>query len=254
MGLPVIALNGKTPNTHMHRNGLKDALGMDSNGEVFERSFRHPWTTGIGIVIPFPYLVVDIDGEAGARNWIDNYGDIPDRWVAKTGRGLHLWYACMEPTGSGRLAEQLDLKGQGGYVAAPPSQHPDGHRYTWLAEPSLDYPPMEAPPALVRWITLRNADQARARLAKEMLPRVHHAALEDGILYPTLGWEALVAKMAEAGSGNRNNYLHWAAATMAEEHATDEDLQALYDAAIAAGLTRRETLLTIRSAMKAAAR
>jgi hypothetical protein len=72
----------------------------------------------------------------------------PNRWVAKTGRGLHLWYSSIEPSGSMKLGTLLDLKGQGGYVAAPPSLHPDGHRYTWLLEPD-DEPPMEAPDALL---------------------------------------------------------------------------------------------------------
>jgi hypothetical protein len=60
--------------------------------------------------------------------------------------------------------------------------------------------------------------------------------------------------LTKDNEGNRNNYLHWAAATLAEEFATDEDLERLFDAAIAAGLTPVETKRTIRSAMKAAGR
>lgn len=254
IGLSVIALSGKRPNTAVHRHWDQDCLNPSADGIVVWTAFTHRATTGVGIVIPYPYLVVDIDGEDGARAWMRDYAELPDRWVAKTGRGLHLWYSCAEPTGNGRLADGLDLKGQGGYVAAPPSQHPDGHRYAWLAEPSLLYPPMEAPAPLERWITFRNADRARADVAKQMFPRVRHAALEDGILYATYGWESLIDGMKNAPEGNRNNYLHWAAATMAEEFATEDDLQCLYDAAIAAGLTRLETRRTIQSAMKAAGR
>lgn len=254
MGLPVIALTGKAPNGIVHRHGLTEPLTSESDQMHVWNAFNHVKTTGVGIVIPFPYLVVDIDGEAGAQAWMRDFGDIPDRWVAKTGRGLHMWYSCMEPTGNGRLADALDLKGQGGYVAAPPSRHPDGHLYKWLAEPEMDFPPVEAPPALERWITLRNADRARAEIAKSLAPRERHEALENGMLYATWGWDSLIKGMAEAGEGNRNNYLHWAAATMAEEFATEDEFQYLFDAAVAAGLTRLETRRTIQSAMKAAGR
>jgi hypothetical protein len=218
-------------------------------------AFNHVKTTGVGIVIPYPYLVVDIDGEEGAQNWMRDFGHVPDRWVAKTARGLHLWYCCVEPTGNGKLAEKLDLKGQGGYVAAPPSLHPDGPTYEWVAEPSMDYPPYEAPDALADWIANRNFDRERRMTAGTLIPRVsHRSPLIDGMLYPTHNFDGVVSGLTKDGEGNRNNYLHWAAATLAEEFATDEDLGCLYDAAIAAGLTPTETKRTIRSAMKAAGR
>ena len=249
-GLSVIALTGKQPNVTLHRHGLSEPLSPHSG---VSEAMTHPRTTGVAIVIPYPYIVVDVDGEVGAQNWLALAGEsdfMPDRWVARTGRGLHLWYATETPCGNGRLAEQLDLKGQGGYVAAPPSRHPDGHTYAWLAAPTADLPPMEAPPALQRWIDLRESDRARAILSKQMTPWVRHAPLEDGILYATYGWDGLVTGMAAAGAGNRNNYLHWAAAVMSEEHATDDDFQALYDAAVAAGLHRSEVIATIRSARR----
>jgi hypothetical protein len=253
LGLPVIALTGKQPNGAVHPHGLSEPFPPHTQVGV-ANAMEHPRTTGVGIVIPYPYLVVDIDGEEGARLWMRDYGDIPDRWVAQTGRGLHMWYSTMEPTGNGRLGDRLDLKGQGGYVAAPPSAHPDGGHYFWLAEPSLQYPPMEAPDALIRWITLRNADRARAQLSKERSPRVRHNMLEGGMLWATYSWDGLIENMTKAEAGNRNNYLHWAAATLAEEGATEEELQSLFDAAINAGLAHRETRMTIRSAMKAAGR
>lgn len=252
LGLPVIALTGKRPNGRFHPHGLNEPFTTPSADLL--NAVTHASTTGVGIVVPFPYIVVDIDGEEGAQAWMSAYGDIPDRWVAKTARGLHMWYACTEPCGNGKLADKLDLKGQGGYVVAPPSEHPDGPVYEWLAEPSMDYPPMEAPDALLRWIELRNADRVRSQLQRDMLPRVRHKALEGGMLYSTLGWDGLLKGMAEAGEGNRNNYLHWAAAAMAEEGAVEDDLQYLFDTAVSAGLTQREARLTIRSAMKAAGR
>ena len=89
LGLPVIALTGKSPNTTVHRHGLTEPLTLKSERMDVWNAFNHVKTTGVGIVIPYPYLVVDIDGEEGAQNWMEQYGHIPDRWVAKTARGLH---------------------------------------------------------------------------------------------------------------------------------------------------------------------
>jgi len=254
MNLPVIALAGKQPNGLVHPHGLLDAYTSDTDAD-WRRAFLHPRTTGVGIVIPFPYLVVDIDGEQGAIEWLDIFGDIPDRWVAKTARGLHMWYACWEPTGNGVLAPGLDLKGQGGYVAAPPSRHPSGHVYSWLVEPVLGEPPLEAPPALAEWIATRNFDRDRRMSAKSLIPRVtRRDPLQDGMLYATHNWDPLIEGMTKAPDGNRNNYLHWAAATMAEESATEDDLQYLFDTAVSAGLTRIEVRNTLRSAIRRAGR
>jgi Bifunctional DNA primase/polymerase, N-terminal len=57
--------------------------------------------------------------------------------AVQTGHGLN-WYVL--PTGLGNGADVLpgvDFRGRDGYVVAPPSVHPDGHRYQWI-NPFLD--------------------------------------------------------------------------------------------------------------------
>lgn len=256
LGLAVIALTGKTPNVKVHRHGLKDALSKEYAG-LKDRlaAFTHPATTGIGILTSYPYFVVDIDGEEGAENWralVAEDDFIPERWVAKTGRGLHMWFAHEEQTGSMSLGRLLDLKGHGGYVAAPPSQHFDAdgkpdYVYSWLLDPS-DGPPMSAPEALVRRIRAHNRDAQRSLVGKSHAKRIRHRPLEGGKLWADWGFEPLITGMAEAGDGNRNNYLHWAASAMAEEGAHDEEFDALREAALGNGLTSLEVRRTIRSA------
>lgn len=265
-GLPVIALRGKTPNGKVHRHGLDDALTNDNTTGEFATAFEHPLTTGVGIVIPYPYVVVDIDSEAGAQNWKALAGDqyMPDRWVAQTAHGLHLWFASIEPTGSFKPFGKdggVDLKGQHSYVAVEPSWHPGypdegiepGPLYTWLLPPA-DNAPMDAPDALCEAIRSHNFEVARAVVGRSQRRVKRHEPFDglpfsmNATLWASVGFDHLIEGMASAGPGNRNNYLHWAAATMAEEGASDEEFEALRLTARTAGLLAVETRRTILSA------
>jgi hypothetical protein len=254
LGLRVIALSGKAPNGKIHPRGLYDAIDNTSLQALIHDAFNHSHTTGIGILTSFPYVVVDIDGEEGAAQWETIAGGdyMPDRWVAKTGRGLHLWYADATPRSTTKLGAKLDLKGAGGYVAAPPSLHPDGHRYTWLLEPG-DQPPMEIPPGLAKVLDDRDWEQKRRIVGRNMSKRIRHKQFEDGKWWATWGFEGLLKTVAAAEPGNRNAALYWAAFAMSEDDADEEDYEQLREAGLSAGLQGRETRLTIRSARKAAA-
>ena len=102
---------------------------------------RHP---GANIGIPTGQasrrFVVDIDPSAGGYDSADDlqsrYGAFPATCAVQTGSGgLHLHYAW-PPAGvirnsAGALGPGIDIRGQGGYVVAPPSLHRSGTRYLW---------------------------------------------------------------------------------------------------------------------------
>jgi hypothetical protein len=264
-GLSVIALTGKAPNGKVHPRGLYDALRMDDSvpgiemgpddDAVLKAVFDHPDTTGVGILTTYPYVVVDIDGEEGAAQWKEIAGEeyMPDRWVAKTGRGLHLWFADWANHATAKLGAKLDLKGVGGYVAAPPSLHPDGHKYEWLLPPGC-CDPMQMPEGLGRLLDANDFEQQRRIVSRQMNKRVRHRPIEDGKWWASWGFDGVIRAVAAAESGNRNAALYWAAFTMSEDNADEDEFEQLRIAALASGLAERETRLTIRSARKAAAR
>lgn len=84
-------------------------------------------------------VVVDVDPDKGgnADAWTQSH---PTALVAATGRGgTHLYYeypenASVVRNSAGRLAPGVDLRGDGGYVAAPPSIHANGKEYAWVVE------------------------------------------------------------------------------------------------------------------------
>jgi hypothetical protein len=267
-GLRVLALTGKQPNTVVHRNWSAESafasapdhgphpkdsyLYEGCPGCELPRAFRHPNTTGIGILTGPVYYVVDIDGEEGARQWRDLVGDeyIPDRWAAKTGRGLHLWVADYEAWPTAKLGPKLDFKGVGGYVAAPPSIHPDGHHYEWLLAPDDKYPPMRMPEPLRAELVKRRALREQAMVGKAMRKPVPVEDRIPGLIYNDVSHQGVIDAVRNAGDGNRNNLLFWAAATLQEEGAPKEEFDALLAAAVESGLPRYEARRTITSAIR----
>ena len=221
---------------------------------LFTHGSFHLDTTGIGILTEPPYFVVDIDGEEGAAAWLEIVGEadfLPTDWVSKTSRGLHLWYADTKPRASRRLGNKLDFKAVGGYVAAPPSLHPDGHRYWWMRWPS-EGAVMEAPQGLIDLLDRGDLERERAMVSRVDNKPIRHVQFEAGKWWATWGFDGVYAAVRDAGEGNRNRLLYWAAFTLVEDGATDEDFDDLNQAALDAGLTARETRLTIRSARRAA--
>jgi hypothetical protein len=100
----------------------------------FFASARKP--SGLGIVTGTlsGLVVVDCDSPADADYWRVEHGSSP--LMASTGGGgVHLYYA-MPPSETVRnrahiFGRKIDVRGEGGYVTAPPSIHPSGVRYDW---------------------------------------------------------------------------------------------------------------------------
>ena len=69
----------------------------------------------------------EVEGNTELKDVIDS------TWLVKTGKGFHiyLWVGTDKPVKTGKLPK-VDIKGEGGYVVAPPSLHPSGKRYEFV--------------------------------------------------------------------------------------------------------------------------
>ena len=69
----------------------------------------------------------EIEGDAELKDIIDN------TWLVQTGKGYHIYLRVDSDNvvKTGKLGS-VDIKGEGGYVVAPPSLHPNGMRYTFI--------------------------------------------------------------------------------------------------------------------------
>jgi hypothetical protein len=108
--------------------------------EDVETWFRDCPTCNVGVVTGgvSGLVVLDVDPEHGGSESLTRlerrHGPLPPTVEAATGGGgRHLYFA--HPGGLMRnraaVVPGIDLRGDGGYVVAPPSLHPSGRRYQW---------------------------------------------------------------------------------------------------------------------------
>jgi hypothetical protein len=71
--------------------------------------------------------------------------------AATTGKGAHIWFAG-DVRNRTKLVDKVDVRGDGGYVVAPPSIHPSGATYQWVGEPPFGRPLPPPPPALLAMV------------------------------------------------------------------------------------------------------
>ncbi|QMP84412.1 bifunctional DNA primase/polymerase [Streptomyces phage Dagobah] len=188
-----------------------------------------------------------VTGEALWDEWCYALGEgdtyASQTYTVRTGSGgLHLYYRW-EPFWP-RISQAspakgvIDVRGNGGqwggYVLAEGSRTVAGEYTVAYDAAGLQYPPM--------WLRQLVAEKLRQPAA----------ARPQGLRQPgPISWAGLVESVRHAGEGNRNNALVWAARTMCEEGATEQDaLDTLGPAAAEAGLGDLEIERTVQSAFR----
>jgi hypothetical protein len=90
-------------------------------------------------------FVLDVDGEDGEaslRNLEAEHGALPSTVEVITGKGRHCYFQSDKHkigNSAGHLGAGLDIRGDGGYVIAPPSVHPSGRSYAWSVDAASDF-------------------------------------------------------------------------------------------------------------------
>ena len=125
--------------------------------------FRDRPHTNIGIVTGkvSGLVVLDVDLKHGGEESLSNLTNVnrplPQTVDVRTGGGgRHIYFAHpgkIIPNKVG-LSKGIDLRGDGGYVIAPPSVHPSGNQYMWVATHEPQVTALASmPPWLLREIT-----------------------------------------------------------------------------------------------------
>ncbi len=234
---------GKRPLTP---NGCKDAT---RDNDVI-RAWWDRWpdaNIGVATGPGSDLYIIDIDGPDAEAAWqrLAQDGD-DDTLTVSTSRGRHLYYRCTDPlpNTASRIAPGIDTRGNGGYVVAPPSIHPSGVTYEFVAA--------RLPRDLPGWIrgavtpkttsnggdpTMAVGHPARDAYAKSTLTRLYEA-------------------VTKAGEGTRNDTLNRAAYSAGQLISggilEEPDVEMmLHAASSAAGLDAAEAHATIRSGINA---
>lgn len=238
-----LAPRAKTPLTS---HGFKDAT---TDAEKISAWWRLSPGANVAIVTgPASFDVLDVDGPEGEAALVElqsKHGPLPPTLETKTGRGRQLLFRpCGFPCSAGKLGKGLDTRGLGGYVAAPPSIHPNGATYAWVKTAAE---PAEAPAWLVALLLAKPAltPPPLVRRAPGGVSRYVEAAIDNAY-----------SRVASAPEGARNDTLN------REAHAIGRLVAAggmdsgaaesvLLSAALAAGLTEAEARRTIGSGFSA---
>lgn len=99
-------------------------------------------------------VVFDLDSSA-AVHFADEMGGFPDSVAVKTGKGHHIYakYPGFEIRNSVNKKLDIDIRADGGYVAAPPSIHGSGHQYDWIENHSIfEIEPAECSPWMIEYL------------------------------------------------------------------------------------------------------
>ncbi len=240
---------GKHP---LSRHGVHDATtDRVLIGEWWRRSPGA--NVGIATGAVSGLIVVDLDLPKGGRESLQALM-AAGRQLAPTltshtgGRGLHLFYArppgVVIPNTVARLpglaqgVPGIDLRGDGGYVVAPPSIHASGRRYRWDRRRIVDLP---------SWILPMRMSQVRAATS----------SLTGGA--SAYGARALSRELEAVRRlvvGQRNDGLNRAAFCLGRlvgggELSESLVSEALLCSAMAVGLGESEAAATIRSGLRA---
>ena len=144
-GWPVLPLKprDKVPLTS---HGLLDA--STEQEQLIEWWCRWP-EANIGLRTGVAFDVLDIDGPEGADALQIQIGEYRHEGpVSATGKGWHLLFDVTGAKNGAALLPKVDFRGTNGYIVAPPSIHPNGHRYRWDASRGPQRGLPQAPPWL----------------------------------------------------------------------------------------------------------
>jgi replicative DNA helicase len=186
---------GKHPRTPY---GVKDAT---RDWDIIGAWLTQWPTTNWAIALDGDLFAVDVDprhhGEESLKAWEAKHGRLPDTFTAITGGGGNHYFYRVTGSALGNRNNWLpgvDVKGKGGYVVMPPSNHESGGYYQWR-EPVLK--PVLAPLVLIE--SLQNYQSEQSSLANS-------ASILDGI-----------------AEGERDTTLFRWACRLRRQHSTDAD-------------------------------
>jgi hypothetical protein len=162
-GLRVFPLRSRTKDPLI--NGWPDKATTDANvisGWWSSRDYNIGIATGPASGV----WVLDLDDdtdEAWLRGCEAGHGRLPQTVEVISGKGRHLYFRW--PTGANirniqNREDFPDVRGDGGYIVAPPSIHPSGRAYCWSVDSASEF--ADAPDWLVDLVTSRQTVNASA--------------------------------------------------------------------------------------------
>ena len=122
------------------------------------------------------------------RITVENYGQEPETWKARSGSGgRHLYFRY--PAGFAmptvKTAIGVDIRGQGGFIVLPPSMHNNGRAYEW----EDGFAPWQTDIAVApEWLIVAIEELIRQHGGTGQKPRAHRLRSRLQFLWPPHRW------------------------------------------------------------------
>ena len=185
------------------RRGFYEANTNPATIRRWFGSAQH-YNIGIRTGLASGIWVLDVDGLEGAAGLCalqDKHGALPATRQAQSARGLHWWWRASLPVrcSAGRVAAGIDVRGDNGYVLAPPSIHPSGHTYRWISTE-----PLAVAPEWLLQLTYKRSPPPTPPLQPPSGPR--RSGSSDA--YGKAALEREIEALANTAPGSRNHALN----------------------------------------------
>jgi hypothetical protein len=252
--------NCSSPGKHPCSKGAFKYAMRDAK-EIRKRWFGWPnVNVGIATGAVSGIVALDVDpahgGEESLARLEKEHGALPATRTVKTGGGgRHLYFkhpGGTVPCSIGKIGAGLDVRGDDGYVVAPPSNHASGGTYEWLDErESVDAP---------AWLLALMCGPRKRATATIKNPTTTPVVANErcdfgpsgGTPYGLAALKRETRRVATTPEGGRNDALNKAAFAAGQLVAGGElerrfAAARLLDAGVAAGLGRAEIMRTAKS-------
>jgi hypothetical protein len=146
-------------------------------------------------------FVLDIDGEDGEGSLLKlegAHGALPPTIEVVTGKGRHCYFRTGKHkicNSVGQIGIGLDIRGDGGYVIAPPSIHPSGRPYAWSVDTARDF--ADAPDWLIAMVASAKGSNGKAGKPLEHWHKVLTEPIRNGERNATLA--SICGKLVHSG-------------------------------------------------------
>jgi Bifunctional DNA primase/polymerase, N-terminal/Primase C terminal 1 (PriCT-1) len=146
-------------------------------------------------------FVLDIDGEDGEGSLLkleSEHGALPPTVEVVTGKGRHCYFRTGKrkiQNSVGQIGVGLDVRGDGGYVIAPPSIHPSGRPYAWSVDTTGDF--AAAPAWLINMVVATKGSNGKAGKPLEHWHKVLTEQIRNGERNATLA--SICGKLVHSG-------------------------------------------------------
>lgn len=188
-----------------------------SKEQIIEWFTKHP-SANIGIITGnvSNLLVFDVDPRHGGTD--EDFKNITTVKAKTGGGGFHFYFQYEDGVqNSAGIKPGLDIRGEGGYIIAPPSIHESGNAYEWEVNPMSNLP-IKMPDSLKQWILSKgpknNEQKSNKSRVKEIVngvpegKRNNSAASLIGKLLRSLEekeWDSIAWPLVKAWNKENNN-------------------------------------------------